>query len=111
MRNICKKCQQRPVAVNYRKEGRTYYRSVCDHCARGFLTDQPAWAKLGYKKKNACDKCGFKSPHREIFKVFHIDGNLLNANPANLKTICSNCSVVIQKEGGRWRQGDLRPDF
>jgi hypothetical protein len=111
MRNTCKKCQQRPVAVNYRKEGKIYYRSTCDHCARGFLTDKPSWAKFGYKKRNSCDKCGFKSLHKEVFNVFHVDGNLLNANPANLKTICANCSVVLRKEGGKWRQGDLRPDF
>jgi hypothetical protein len=111
MRNTCKKCQQRPVAVNYRKEGKTYYRSMCDHCARGYVIEQPKWAKFGYKKKSSCDKCGFKSQHQSIFSVFHVDGNLSNANPANLKTICTNCSQILALEGGRWRQGALRPDF
>jgi hypothetical protein len=61
--------------------------------------------------KPQCDKCGFKSPHREPFRVFHIDGDLNNCRPANLKTLCANCASVLSKDGMRWVQGDLVADF
>jgi len=44
MRKLCKKCQKRPVAVNYLKEGKTYYRSTCDHCARSRNDGNPLWS-------------------------------------------------------------------
>ena len=111
MRKTCTKCKERPVAVNYHKEGRTYYRSLCDHCSRGLGESRPLWKLAGYKKKDQCDKCGTKSKHPEIFNVFYVDGNLNNNQFTNLKTICANCQRVLHKEGGRWRQGDLTPDF
>ncbi len=111
MRKLCKTCQQRPVAVNYYKEGRPFYRSKCDHCARGNKEERPLWALAGYKKKDSCDKCGFKSKHTEVFNVFYVDGNLTNNRLANLKTVCANCQRYLHREGVKWRQGDLRPDF
>lgn len=111
MRKNCKKCNQRPVAVNYHKEGKTYYRSLCDHCARGLGENMPVWYRAGYRKKEQCDKCGFKSKHQEVFNVFYVDGDLNNNRPTNLKTVCANCQRILYKEGGRWRQGDLTPDF
>ncbi len=71
----------------------------------------PRWQRAGYKMKNTCDKCGFKSPHREVFRVFHVDGNLDNCRITNLKTVCSNCAQVLGKEGITWRQGDLVADY
>ena len=111
MRKLCKNCQQRPVAINYCKEGKIYYRSKCDHCARGLKTERPMWALSGYCKKDQCDRCGFKSRHTEIFNVFYVDGDLTNNRSANLKTVCANCQRILHKEGVRWRQGDLIPDF
>ena len=29
----------------------------------------------------------------------------------NLKTICANCQRIMQKQGVKWKQGDLLPDF
>ena len=37
--------------------------------------------------------------------------NLRNTSYRNLKTICANCQRVLQKEGVKWKQGDLLPDF
>jgi len=111
MRKLCKKCGERPVAINYYKQGKAFYRSRCDHCARGNTTTRPLWVLAGYQKKPACDRCGFKSPHTETFNVFHIDGNLTNCRFNNLKTVCANCQRVLHKDGVRWRQGDLTPDF
>ena len=108
MRPLCN-CGLNPVAVNYYKLGKAYYRSQCGACMRGVTV--PRWYTSGYRQRNQCDKCGFKSPHREVFRVFHVDGDLNNCRPANLKTVCANCSRVLHKEGVRWRQGDLVPDL
>lgn len=108
MRPLCT-CGRGPVAVNYYKNKKPYYRSQCGACLRG--VKQARWLLAGYMIKNSCDKCGFKSPHKEVFSVFHVDGDLNNCRPANLKTVCSNCARVLHKEGIRWRQGDLVPDL
>jgi len=110
MRNLCKQCGQRPVAINYYKEGQAFYRSKCDHCARGHQESRPLWALYGYKKKSVCEKCSYTSKHTEQFNVFYVDGNLTNNRITNLKTVCANCQRILHKEGARWRQGDLRPD-
>lgn len=111
MRKLCKNCSQRPVAVNYHKEDKTFYRSKCDHCARGYEKSKPLWAKAGYKKKNSCDRCKYSSKYLEQFNVFHVDGDLTNCGYSNLKTVCANCQRILHKEGVKWRQGDLTPDF
>jgi hypothetical protein len=111
MRPLCT-CGLRPAAVNYKKNGRTYYRRLCEPCLKGGLGAGIArWYRSGYRQKSQCDKCGFKSQHTEVFRVFHVDGDLNNCRPANLKTVCSNCSQVLHKEGVKWRQGDLVPDL
>jgi len=108
MRPLCS-CGRAPVAINYYKNGQTYYRSLCGNCLRGVKL--PRWQQAGYKLKHTCDKCGFKSPHKEVFNVFHVDGNLDNCKQTNLKTVCANCQRVLHREGVQWRQGDLVPDL
>ena len=112
MRPLCNACLCRPAAVNYHKHGRIYYRKLCETCIKhGEAHGIPFWYRSGYRMKNSCDKCGFKSTHAQVFNVFHIDGDLTNCRPANLKTICANCQRVLHKEGIRWRQGALVPDL
>lgn len=111
IRNICKVCQQRPVAVNYYKHGKPFYRSKCDHCSRNRTDGIPLWSKSGYKKKFSCDKCGYISKHQEQFNVYYIDGNPSNVKYSNLKTVCANCQRILHKLKLPWRQGDLTPDF
>jgi hypothetical protein len=111
MRDLCKECGQRPVAINYYKEGRPFYRSKCDHCASQRREGIPLWAKSGYIKKSACDKCGFTSKYPDQFNVFYVDGNLTNCRYTNLKTVCANCQRILHKLKLPWRQGDLKPDF
>ena len=108
MRPLCN-CGRNPVAVNYYKNNRPYYRSRCGACLRGIQL--PRWYSAGYRTKNQCDKCGFKSPHKEVYGVFHVDGNLNNCKPTNLKTVCDNCQRVLHREVVQWRQGDLVPDL
>jgi hypothetical protein len=111
MRSLCKTCKEKPCAVNYYKNDRVYYRRECDSCSRGATPTKPRWAQAGYKKKDSCEKCGHRSRHPEQFNVFHVDGNLNNCRPTNLKTICANCQRTLQKEGVTWRQGDLLADY
>jgi hypothetical protein len=108
MRPLCS-CGRGPVAINYYKEGVAFYRSQCGPCLRGVKVAR--WQRAGYKQKSQCEKCGFKSHHTEVFSVFHVDGDLNNCRPANLKTVCSNCAKVLHKEGVKWRQGDLVADL
>jgi superfamily II helicase len=111
MRPICK-CGLRPKAINYQKNNKVYYRSLCEICMAGDLYKGiPRWVRAGYKMKSICEKCGFKSPHSEVFRVFHVDGDLNNCKHTNLKTVCCNCTQVLSKEGITWRQGDLIADY
>lgn len=111
MRPLCK-CGDRPKAINYYKNGRTYYRKLCEVClSHGVYHGIPRWKRAGYKPKDYCERCGFKSGYKEVFRVFHIDGNLNNCRHSNLKTVCCNCSQILGKEGIAWKQGDLVADF
>ena len=112
MRPLCKTCNLRPRAVNYKKEKKTYYRSMCEAClTNGSNAGIPRWYRAGYKQKDSCDKCGFKSQHKEVFRVFHVDGNLNNCRPTNLKTVCANCAQILSKTDINWKQGDLIADY
>ena len=111
MRDLCRNCGQRPVAVNYYKEGKPFYRSKCDHCTRGRDNGNPLWATVGYKKKSVCDKCSYTSKYPEQFNVFYVDGNPANCRFTNLKTVCANCQRTLHRLKLPWKQGDLRPDF
>lgn len=112
MRPLCK-CGKRPVAVNYKKGNKTFYRTQCDVCVRnkGKGNGKPKWYLSGYRQKDHCEKCNFKAVFREQLRVYHMDGDLNNCRPSNLKTICANCQVAMQRVGARWKQGDLEPDF
>lgn len=113
MRPICQECNKNPCAVNYKRNGKTYYRKICDECGRKKQKKKPfkpSWLKAGYKKKATCDLCGFKSLFSSQITVFHIDGNLENVNYSNLRSICLNCVEVIKKKEVNWKRGDLTVD-
>lgn len=111
MRNLCKKCGIRPVAINYHRGDRIFYRSRCDHCAKSRKNERPKWANTGYKKRDTCDRCGFNSKYSDQFDVFYIDGNPNNCSYTNLKTVCANCQRILYKFKLPWRRDDLTPDF
>lgn len=112
MRPLCKICGFRPCAINYYKNNKAFFRSKCHVCASSNDPKEDSrWYKSGYRQKNYCEKCGFKSSHKEQFNVYHVDGNLNNCRVTNLKTICANCQRILQKEGVKWKQGHLVPDF
>jgi hypothetical protein len=113
-RPICKKCNKNLTAVNYKREGITHYRSICDECGRKKNKLKPRkanWTKSGYKKKATCDLCGFKSLFPTQLTVFHIDGNLENIEQTNLRSICLNCVEVVKKKDVNWKRGDLEIDY
>lgn len=112
MRPLCQ-CGMRPAAINYIKNNKKYYRKKCEICLKynGVAVGVPLWQVNGYTKKDYCEKCKFSSPYQEQFNVYHIDGNLQNSKFSNLKTICANCQRILSKEGLKWKQGDLVPDF
>lgn len=112
MRPLCI-CGFRPAAINYVKNNKIYYRKKCERCLKhnNVAVGIPLWKQRGYLKKNLCEKCGYKSKYEEQFNVYHIDGNLKNCKISNLKTICANCQRILYKEGIKWKQGDLIPDF
>jgi hypothetical protein len=114
MRPICKVCNQRAVAINYRKQNQVHYRSRCDVCIKKNKKVKPAeprWKSAGYKKKAACDRCGFRAKYASQLLVFHCDGNLHSTNSANLRTVCLNCVEEVKRLDAPWSQGDLEADF
>ena len=112
MRPLCEYCKKRPAAVNYKKGNKVYYRKQCETCLHnGKGHGIPKWYKAGYRQLSYCEKCNYKSEHTEQFNVYHVDGNLNNTLRSNLKTICANCQRTMQKQGAKWKQGDLVPDF
>ena len=113
-RPICPICTQRPVAINYIKEGVTHFRKICDSCIRQgkqLKPIPPGWIKAGYRKKDRCEHCGFKAKYPEQLGVFYLDGNLKNNNWANLRTVCLNCQHEVRKSNLPWKQSPLTPDF
>ena len=111
-RQICPICKTNPVAINYRRGQKVYYRTACTPCIhtkRKKVEPVPGWIKSGYKKNTKCDRCGFKFRSSEQSIVYYIDGDLNNNHWANLKTICLNCQPEIKNI--RWRPGSIQPDF
>ena len=113
-RPVCPVCNQRPCAINYRRDDVVHYRSRCENCIRKgkkLPKRKPSWESAGYKKKMQCDRCGFKAKYAGQIFVYHTDGNLNNVQLKNLKSVCRNCEVELSKSDLPWRQGDLEPDF
>jgi hypothetical protein len=114
MRHLCLACNQRPRAVAYHRADRIQYRRLCEACIkrrRRIKPPDPRWKTAGYKKKPTCDRCGFRAKFSAQIMVYHVDGNMNNITVRNLKSICQNCAVDINKSDLPWRPGDLSPDF
>lgn len=113
---ICPYCRIKPVAISYYKYGRVYYKNKCSQCLRKGIKKLPpaGWIRSGYKKKDKCEKCNFRFKHPEQSHVYHLDGNTLNNDWINLRTICSNCSVEIRHSNLPWKadyKGGITPDY
>lgn len=113
-RPLCQSCKSKLAAINYIKNDTVHYRSKCYTCIkrkRGIKPPQPKWQQAGYKKKTKCDICGFRAKYSAQTLVYHIDGNLKNISMYNLRTVCLNCTVTIQKGDSVWKSGDLQADY
>jgi hypothetical protein len=100
-------CGKRTVAINYKKDGVTHYRSVCSACSKKNSIAKRKYFK-GYTKKQTCEKCGFKAQYPEQLDIY-----VINSNPSmivNLKTVCLNCESELQHTN-QWPQGDLIADY
>ena len=105
IRPLCKTCKERHASVNYKRKGKTYYRTECGRCLR-LKKKQPApkpnWALNGYIKKMTCDLCGFKAKWGQQIVVYYIDGDMRNTKKNNLRSVCLNCTVTIDKKDIPW---------
>lgn len=104
-KGLCKTCGINPRGVNYIKNGKKFYRSTCDKCARKKKTSPtPKWMIVGYRKKIKCDCCGFIADFREQLSVIDYKNTF--------KTICLNCKMA-SKLGKvlTFLKGDLVPDL
>lgn len=114
IRPICIQCNINVCPVNYWRNGKIYYRKICDSCGRKKEKQKPRvpnWEKSGYKKKSVCDLCGFKSLYPTQMTVFHVDGSLTNIQLNNLRTICLNCIEVVKRKNVNWKRGDLQIEY
>lgn len=111
-RPLCNICGKEPKAINCYRNGRVYYRSVCETCLglnKKLKKRKPRWVRAGYKKKPTCEKCSFKPRFPDQLFVFFVDGDRNNIHISNLKTVCSNCQIELSLDG--WNQGDLQIDL
>jgi len=104
MRELCDRCNTNPKAINYKKDGKIFYRRLCDACIiEKKKVVKPQWQQEGYKKKFKCESCGFVAKMPEQLDVI----DYINA----YRTICLNCKIVFDKEKKITIKGDLRSDF
>ena len=113
MRPICSNCNALPCAVNYHRNGKVYYRKLCEKCNREknktITAKNPRWFLAGYRMKSSCENCGFKPKLPEQMTVYYIDGNREHISSRNLVTLCLNCNVEVNITG--WNRGDLLEDL
>jgi hypothetical protein len=114
-RPLCTVCNINNAAINYYSNNKVRYRSVCDACYRKkkkIKPSAPLWYKKGYRKKTACELCGYRAkyPTKQL-SVFHVDGNEKNVDSFNLKTVCLNCKVELSMNKTRWQESPIIPDF
>jgi hypothetical protein len=113
-KKLCPVCKFYHVAVNYHRHGKVYYRAMCTSCihkGKKIKPEAPNWYKSGYRKKEKCDRCGFKFKFLGQANVYYTDGNKNNINWSNLKTICLNCQVEVENITTSWIPGKIIPDF
>ena len=101
MKRRCSECGKvAQPAVNYKRNGKTYYRKVCNECSRAHKVSREKPRQLlkrsGYKIKGTCDRCGFKSKTPQQMKLVYLDSNPSNVSISNLRTYCLNCEAEMR---------------
>ena len=113
-RKLCPVCDVRYVCVANIRNGKTYYRNRCSVCYKAgkkIKPKPPFWMKSGYKKKDKCERCGFKAKVTEQLNVVYVDGNDHNNDWFNLRTVCLNCQAEVMHSGLSWKPSALTPDL
>ena len=113
MRPLCSTCRITPCAVNYHRNGKIYYRKLCEKCNREknktITAKNPRWFLAGYRMKSKCENCGFNPKLPEQVTVYYVDGNREHISIQNLITLCLNCNVEVSTTG--CNRGDLLEDL
>lgn len=87
-RGLCKVCGVNPKAINYKKNGKTFYRSRCNACLKHYPNNALV-----------CTMCGFVAKYPE---------QLVPVSAAKTdSSVCLNCDVVRKK--GRAKLDRLKP--
>jgi Zn ribbon nucleic-acid-binding protein len=110
-RSVCPQCRIHPVAINYYRNNKVHFRTLCTPCIhkrRRTAVNVPGWLRAGYKKRDRCERCNFKFKLTEQSTVYYVDGNTANNHWSNLRTICANCSFDVKDS--HWRPSRILPD-
>ena len=95
-RPLCEHCKVTLAKSNgVSKHGFTKWHKYCVDCSKAAYN-----TKHGYllHKKNKCERCGFVPEDKCQLDVVYKDGDRKNKDKSNLKTLCANCSRIIQKK-------------
>lgn len=102
-RQTCARCGQKSRAINYKKEGRVYYRSMCESCiVQNTRKSKTEWIVKGYKKKLTCETCTFIPKYPDQLVVYKYK--------TVFKTICLNCEVEATVSDAIF-VNKVKPDF
>lgn len=110
----CQSCFDHLAAINYHRGQQTYYRKLCDQCLRKGRSPRspvPAWYRSGYKIKDRCEKCNFRSRVEGQISIWYVDQNEQNVQWNNLKSVCANCKIELKSKFFAWDDLRPRPDF
>lgn len=90
--NMCSKCGEYPKAINYVRDGKTFYRSICNKCLAINKKNRRKENKefKNYKKKQSCEMCNFVAKYPSQLVPIKIKDQL--------RTVCLNCQVVCQMQ-------------
>lgn len=66
---------------------KTYYRCYTKYIVTKISIERP-W---DFHRKDHCERCGFIPEHDCQLTVDHIDGNKMNNEISNFRTLCANC--------------------
>lgn len=102
-RPLCNVCKANKCAINYKKDDKIYYRRQCDSCLFKTKKKKTQWMKDGYKKKFKCESCEFLPKISNQLTVISYNDEY--------RTVCLNCSVLINSQNLTVKKGDLKADF
>lgn len=111
---MCNICNKHPVAKNYVRKGKTYYRKICYYCIKEKKNQKKEAVQLlkksGYRMKTNCDRCGFVAKATEQIRIHFRDNNKYNVSLSNLRSYCVNCIIEVKNNPAADKRTIL-PDY